>query len=99
MMNRFGLWIIRYSTGAMFTYHGFRKDAVGIAEQSIRGTDVAFVIVQAVIVMEEIYKIYDFKDEKEWLSGRMNGIGGSDASAVVGVNPYKTNIELFEEKT
>lgn len=49
--------------------------------------------------MEEIYKIYDFKDEKEWLSGRMNGIGGSDASAVVGVNPYKTNIELFEEKT
>ena len=29
----------------------------------------------------------------------MNGIGGSDASAVVGMNPYKTNIELFEEKT
>ena len=45
MMNRFGLWIIRYSTGAMFTYHGFRKDAVDIAEQSIRGTDVTFVIV------------------------------------------------------
>ena len=45
MMNRFGLWIIRYSTGAMFTYHGFRKDADGIAEQSIRGTDVTFVIV------------------------------------------------------
>lgn len=44
MMNRFGLWIIRYSTGAMFTYHGFREDAVGIAEQSIRGTDVTFVI-------------------------------------------------------
>lgn len=48
--------------------------------------------------MEEVYKIFDFKDEKEWLSGRMNGIGGSDASAVVGMNPYKTNIELFEEK-
>lgn len=45
MMNRFELWIIRYSTGAMFTYHGFRKDAVDIAEQSIRGTDVTFVIV------------------------------------------------------
>lgn len=28
----------------------------------------------------------------------MNGIGGSDASAVIGMNPYKTNIELFEEK-
>lgn len=45
------------------------------------------------------YKIYDFKDEEEWLSGRMNGIGGSDASSVIGVNPYKSNIELFEEKT
>lgn len=46
----------------------------------------------------DCYKIYDFKDEAEWLNGRMNGIGGSDASAVVGQNPYKTNIELFEEK-
>lgn len=48
--------------------------------------------------MEEIYKIFDFKDEKEWISGRMNGIGGSDASSIVGMNPYKTNIDLFEEK-
>lgn len=45
------------------------------------------------------YYIFDFPDEKAWLSGRMNGIGGSDASAIVGLNPYKTNIELFEEKT
>lgn len=45
------------------------------------------------------YYIYDYADEKAWLSGRMNGIGGSDASAIVGLNPYKTNIELFEEKT
>lgn len=48
--------------------------------------------------MEEVYKIFDFKDEKEWLSGRMNGIGGSDASSIVGMNPYKSNIDLFEEK-
>lgn len=46
-----------------------------------------------------MYKVYDFKDEQAWLKGRVNGIGGSDASAVVGRNPYKTNIELFEEKT
>ena len=45
------------------------------------------------------FKIYDFPDENAWLNGRMNGIGGSDASAIVGLNPYKTNIELFEEKT
>lgn len=49
--------------------------------------------------MEGVYRIYDFTSEEAWLSGRMNGIGGSDASAVVGLNPYKTNIDLFEEKT
>ena len=48
--------------------------------------------------METAYRIYDFHNEQEWLSGRMNGIGGSDASAVVGMNPYKSNIDLFEEK-
>ena len=46
----------------------------------------------------EPYKIFDFPDEAAWLKGRMNGIGGSDASAVVGMNPYKSNIDLFEEK-
>lgn len=49
--------------------------------------------------MGEVYQVHDFPNEEDWLSGRMNGIGGSDASAVVGMNPYKTNIELFEEKT
>ncbi len=44
------------------------------------------------------FKVYDYKNEKEWINGRMNGIGGSDASAVVGLNPYKSNIDLFEEK-
>lgn len=35
----------------------------------------------------------------EWLEQRKNRIGGSDASCIVGMNPYKTNIELWEEKT
>ena len=38
------------------------------------------------------------KDRSEWLKNRSR-IGGSDASAIVGLNPYKTNIELWEEKT
>lgn len=38
-------------------------------------------------------------DRKQWLDERKNGIGGSDASSVVGMNPYKTNVELWEEKT
>ena len=35
----------------------------------------------------------------EWLGFRRTGIGGSDASAVLGLNPWKTNLELWEEKT
>ena len=38
------------------------------------------------------------KDRDEWLKNRTR-IGGSDASAVVGMNPYKTNVELWLEKT
>lgn len=36
---------------------------------------------------------------KAWLEARKNFIGGSDASAVLGMNPYKTNQGLWEEKT
>lgn len=35
---------------------------------------------------------------EEWLRARTK-IGGSDASAIVGMNPYKTNVDLFKEKT
>lgn len=38
------------------------------------------------------------KDREEWLSNR-NRIGGSDASAILGMNPYRTNIELWQIKT
>lgn len=44
------------------------------------------------------FKVFPFENEQQWLKGRMIGIGGSDASAVVGLNPYKSNIDLFEEK-
>lgn len=39
---------------------------------------------------------YGTKDE--WLKAR-KAIGGSDAAALVGLNPYKTNIDLWREKT
>lgn len=35
----------------------------------------------------------------EWLNFRHNYLGGSDAAAVVGLNPWKNNVELWEEKT
>lgn len=37
-------------------------------------------------------------DREEWLRVRAKTIGGSDAAAVVGMNPYKSNIELWDEK-
>ena len=37
-------------------------------------------------------------DKETWLKERKKGIGGSDAAAILGLNPYKTNVELWEEK-
>lgn len=39
-----------------------------------------------------------FETTDEWLKSR-KVIGGSDAAALVGLNPYKTNIDLWREKT
>lgn len=36
---------------------------------------------------------------EDWLKERKNGIGGSDAATIMGLNPYKTNVDLWEEKT
>lgn len=36
---------------------------------------------------------------EDWLENRKNGIGGSEISAVVGLNPYMTNTDLWELKT
>lgn len=41
---------------------------------------------------------YVFKSRSQWLDARKNHIGGSDASACVGMNPYKDNVQLWEEK-
>lgn len=39
------------------------------------------------------------KSRSEWLQHRTSYIGGSDAACIVGENPWKTNQELWEEKT
>jgi putative phage-type endonuclease len=36
---------------------------------------------------------------EEWLDTRKQGIGGSDAAAAVGLSPYKSQLELWLEKT
>lgn len=44
-------------------------------------------------------QMVQLKSREEWLEKRTSYIGGSDASCVVGMNPYKTNVELWELKT
>ena len=34
----------------------------------------------------------------EWYELRKSGIGGSDAAAILGLSPWKTNVDLWEEK-
>ena len=36
---------------------------------------------------------------EEWLRLRKNGLGGSDAGAVCGLNPYVSAMEVFQDKT
>lgn len=40
-----------------------------------------------------------YENHDEWLSIRSKYIGGSDASAVIGMNPYKSAYTLWAEKT
>lgn len=38
-------------------------------------------------------------DNTEWLRLRKTGIGGSDAGAICGVNPYSSAMKVFQDKT
>ena len=39
------------------------------------------------------------KNREEWLKNREHTVGGSEAAALVGKNPYMTNIDLYRIKT
>ena len=47
------------------------------------------------------YTVHRYKNRAEWLKGRqdLHGIGGSDASSVLGLNPWRTNLQLWRIKT
>lgn len=38
-------------------------------------------------------------DHSSWLEARKRGLGGSDAGAAIGANKYRSNVELWREKT
>lgn len=44
-------------------------------------------------------RMIQFASREEWLENRKQYIGGSDASSILGLNPWKSNVELWLEKT
>ena len=46
----------------------------------------------------DTYLVHMYKDRDEWKSKRIKGIGGSDASVLVGMNPWKDTNTLWKEK-
>ena len=43
--------------------------------------------------------MHEQDEHKKWLKRRRKGIGASDAASVIGLNQWKTNVQLWEEKT
>jgi len=43
--------------------------------------------------------IASYKDREAWLEARKLGIGGSDAGAILGLNPYKSAYDVWLDKT
>ena len=43
-------------------------------------------------------KMHRCKNHETWLKNRKKYIGGSDISCIMGLNPWKTNRQLYEEK-
>jgi putative phage-type endonuclease len=42
--------------------------------------------------------MFQWEDETKWLEERKKGIGGSEASMILGINPWKSRLELWNEK-
>ena len=55
----------------------------------------------ALVKLRPALRLVGTKDlpRDEWLAVRKGGIGSSDAAAAVGLNPYKSQLELWMEKT
>ena len=50
-------------------------------------------------VQQMAVKMIQLASREEWLAHRMNYIGGSEISAIIGRNPFMDNVTLWEYKT
>jgi len=46
-----------------------------------------------------VMTVEEMKDRQAWLKLRNRGLGGSDASVIMGMNPWKSRLALWAEKT
>ena len=46
-----------------------------------------------------VMTVEEMKDRQAWLKLRNSGLGGSDASVIMGMNPWKSRLALWAEKT
>jgi len=49
--------------------------------------------------MSSPYTEVRYKTDEEWREARRHGIGGSDVAAIMGINPWKSPLEVWLEKT
>lgn len=49
--------------------------------------------------LQTLVEMQTFDSREAWLANRAHAIGGSEISAVVGLNPYMSNVDLWETKT
>lgn len=43
-------------------------------------------------------KMYRCKNHESWLKNRKKYLGGSDVACILGMNPWRTNVQLYREK-
>ena len=48
---------------------------------------------------KQIMTVREMENRKNWLDVRAQGIGGSDAGAILGLNKYKGPMAVYLEKT
>lgn len=71
------------------------EDFIKTAETKIRVMDEE----QLRKVIPQDVEILNYSDDEEWKDIRGNGIGGSDSGAIIGVNPFKSAIDIYIDKT
>ena len=43
-------------------------------------------------------EMHRYRNRESWLKNRKKYLGGSDVSCILGLNPYRTNVQLYREK-